>query len=73
MKGKVIDLRAERERRRPRSIEVDAEVSVERGHVRVRLSIGDGRVRITGLIQPEVAHELGALLQRTALRVPPRK
>jgi len=73
MKGKVIDLRAERERRRPRAVEVELEAFVERGHVRVRLEIDGGKVRTSGLLDPEEAFEMGALLQRVALRVRPRR
>lgn len=74
MKGTIIDLKVERARRRPRSVDVELEATVERGHVRVRMVIegeGGGKVRTSGLITADNAHELGALLQRVALRVPP--
>jgi hypothetical protein len=75
MKGRVVDLQVERQKRRPRAVDVDLEAWVEGGHVRVSLSIErEGtQIRSSGLLEPAAAHELGALLQRVALRVPPPK
>lgn len=75
MKGRIINLQQERERRLRPSVDVEVEASVERGRVKVRLRVEGpgGWFRVSGLLEPAVAHEFGALLQRTAMRVPPPK
>jgi hypothetical protein len=71
VKGDLIDLKVERERRQKPNVEVELEATVERGKVRV--TIFAAGARITGLLAPEHAHELGGLLQRTSMRVAPRR